>query len=136
MLIAYWFIAEPVLIVDPPPPLPNSPSIPADDIPSDDSPAYNQLTLQQTENTPTVATNAQGRAVPSLTASLTVGADGPTLMKDGYVIEQLTRFTHERVPDRVVFAKGAGAHGYLETINTDFSKYTVGLTIVAILQVT
>ena len=45
-------------------------------------------------------------------------------MKDAYLTEKLTRFTHERIPDRVVFAKGAGAHGYLEPINTDFSKYT------------
>lgn len=46
--------------------------------------------------------------------SLAAGERGPTLMEDFHAREKLTRFDHERIPERVVHARGAGAYGYFE----------------------
>ena len=48
---------------------------------------------------------------------------GPTLIQDVHLLEKLAHFNRERVPERVVHAKGAGAHGYFE-VTKDISKYT------------
>lgn len=45
-------------------------------------------------------------------SSLTAGKNGPVLLQDVRLIDKLTRFVRERIPERVVFAKGTGAHGY------------------------
>lgn len=45
------------------------------------------------------------------------------MIEDSHLIEKLAHFTRERIPERVVHAKGAGAHGYFEVSN-DFSQYT------------
>lgn len=55
--------------------------------------------------------------------SLTAGPRGPVLMTDHELIERMAHFNRERVPERVVHAKGAGAHGTL-TITHDISQYT------------
>lgn len=55
-----------------------------------------------------VAKTVFGRTVPSLTASLTVGTKGPVLLQDTYLIESLQLFSRERIPQRVVHAKGTG----------------------------
>jgi catalase len=44
-------------------------------------------------------------------------------LQDFHLIDKLAHFDHERIPERVVHAKGAGAHGYFEVTN-DISKYT------------
>jgi catalase len=54
---------------------------------------------------------------------MTAGSRGPTLIQDVHLLEKLAHFNRERVPERVVHAKGAGAHGYFEVTN-DLSKYT------------
>ena len=46
--------------------------------------------------------------------SLTVGPDGPILLQDHYLIQKMAHFNRERVPERVVHAKGGGAFGYFE----------------------
>jgi catalase len=46
--------------------------------------------------------------------SLKAGPRGPTLLEDFYLREKITHFDHERIPERVVHARGAGAHGYFE----------------------
>jgi catalase len=46
--------------------------------------------------------------------SLTIGPDGPILLHDHYLIEQLAQFTRERVPERQPHAKGSGALGRFE----------------------
>ncbi|KAI0340276.1 catalase-domain-containing protein [Trametopsis cervina] len=51
-----------------------------------------------------------------------IGDDGPLLLQDARMIETLAHFVRERIPERVVHAKGAGAHGYLEVTNADFVK--------------
>src|ERR1700704_2955133 len=54
--------------------------------------------------------------------SLTVGPDGPILLQDHYVIQKMAQFNRERVPERVVHAKGGGAHGFFE-VTEDVTDY-------------
>ncbi|MET9397733.1 catalase [Kitasatospora sp. NPDC002965] len=68
-------------------------------------------------------TNNAGIPVPSDDNSLTVGRDGPILLHDHYLIEKMAQFNRERVPERVVHAKGSGAYGVFETTE-DVSRYT------------
>ncbi len=59
-------------------------------------------------------TTNQGVAVADNQNSLKGGLRGPTLMEDFILREKLTHFDHERIPERVVHARGSGAHGYFE----------------------
>ncbi|MEU6064617.1 catalase [Streptomyces sp. NPDC047082] len=59
-------------------------------------------------------TTDQGVGVDHTDDSLAAGERGPTLMEDFHFREKLTRFDHERIPERVVHARGAGAYGYFE----------------------
>ena len=68
-------------------------------------------------------TTAGGHPVADNQHSITAGEHGPILMQDMHLIEKLAHFNRERVPERVVHAKGAGAYGTL-TITHDISKYT------------
>lgn len=68
-------------------------------------------------------TTSQGAPVSDNQNSMTAGSRGPTLIQDVHLLEKLAHFNRERVPERVVHAKGAGANGYLELTN-DMSKYT------------
>ena len=68
-------------------------------------------------------TTDAGIPVPSDEFSLTVGSDGPILLQDHYLIEQMANFNRERVPERQPHAKGSGAFGHFE-VTKDVSKYT------------
>ncbi|MER5767715.1 catalase [Streptomyces sp. NPDC001985] len=68
-------------------------------------------------------TNNAGNPVESDEHSLTVSPDGPILLHDAYLIEKMAQFNRERVPERVVHAKGAGAYGFFE-VTQDVSQYT------------
>lgn len=68
-------------------------------------------------------TTSWGAPVGDNQNSITAGARGPTLIQDVHLLEKLAHFNRERVPERVVHAKGAGAHGYLE-VTQDLTKYT------------
>lgn len=68
-------------------------------------------------------TTSWGAPVGDNQNSMTAGQRGPTLLQDVHLLEKLAHFNRERVPERVVHAKGAGAHGYFEVTN-DVSKYT------------
>ncbi|MGW3119481.1 catalase [Streptomyces sp. NPDC001107] len=59
-------------------------------------------------------TTDQGVEVDHTDDSLAAGERGPTLMEDFHFREKLTHFDHERIPERVVHARGAGAYGYFE----------------------
>ncbi|MBP7003690.1 MAG: catalase [Amaricoccus sp.] len=59
-------------------------------------------------------TTAQGVPVSDNQNSLKAGLRGPTLMEDFHLREKLFHFDHERIPERVVHARGYGAHGYFE----------------------
>ena len=69
-------------------------------------------------------TSNKGHPVSNDQASITTG-DGSsyTLLQDVHLVEKLAHFDRERIPERVVHAKGAGAYGYFEVTN-DLSKYT------------
>ncbi len=71
---------------------------------------------------PITTTNA-GMPVSSDEYSVTVGPDGPTLLQDSYLIEKMAQFNRERVPERVVHAKGTGAFGYFE-VTEDVTQWT------------
>ena len=59
-------------------------------------------------------TTNQGVRISSNQDSLKSGLRGPALLKDFILREKLTHFDHERIPERVVHARGSGAHGYFE----------------------
>ncbi len=61
-----------------------------------------------------VMTTQQGMPVADDQNSLRVGARGPTLLEDSHFREKIFHFDHERIPERVVHARGYGAHGYFE----------------------
>lgn len=65
------------------------------------------------DNQPTLTTQ-QGVPIADDQNTLTVGRRGPTLIEDFHFREKLFHFDHERVPERVVHARGYGAHGYFE----------------------
>jgi catalase len=71
---------------------------------------------------PPTTTDA-GIGVGSDEHSLTVGTDGPILLQDHYVIEQMAQWNRERVPERQPHAKGSGAFGRLD-VTADVSAYT------------
>ena len=62
-------------------------------------------------------TTAQGLRVDDADNSLKVGARGPTLLEDFHLREKITHFDHERIPERVVHARGAGAHGVFGAVD-------------------
>ncbi|XP_066139108.1 catalase-like [Euwallacea fornicatus] len=69
-----------------------------------------------------ITTNT-GNPIGCKEASLTVGYHGPTLLQDVMLLDDLSHFTKERNPERVVHAKGAGAFGYFE-VTHNISKFT------------
>jgi catalase len=69
------------------------------------------------------STTGTGAPAASDRNSLTVGADGPTLLHDVHFLEQMAHFNRERVPERSPHAKGSGAFGVLE-VTEDVSRYT------------
>ena len=81
----------------------------------DDSDLINSLhdgrTLVTDSSQVPYTTNNAGIPVESDEHSLTVGPDGPILLQDHYLIEKMAQFNRERVPERVVHAKGCGAYG-------------------------
>jgi catalase len=68
-------------------------------------------------------TTDQGVRVSHTDDSLKAGERGPTLMEDFHFREKLTHFDHERIPERVVHARGSGAHGYFEPYRS-MAEYT------------
>jgi catalase len=71
---------------------------------------------------PRTTTDA-GIPVASDEHSLTVGPNGPTVLHDAYNVQKMQHFNRERVPERVVHAKGSGAHGFFE-VTEDVTPWT------------
>src|SRR5689334_10575984 len=76
-----------------------------------------------THDKPEVTTTDAGVPVASDEHSLTVGPNGPVLLQDHYLIEQMANFNRERIPERQPHAKGGGAFGSFE-VTRDLSRYT------------
>jgi len=70
-----------------------------------------------------IMTTAQGGPVSDDLNTLKVGDRGPTLIEDFHFREKIFHFDHERIPERVVHARGYGAHGYFETTKS-LAEYT------------
>jgi catalase len=81
-----------------------------------------ERTRNMSDQRPVTTTDA-GISAPSDEFSQSVGPDGPLLLQDHYLIQKMAQFNRERVPERVVHAKGGGAYGVLE-ITEDVSQYT------------
>ncbi len=70
-----------------------------------------------------ILTNASGRPYHENEDSMTAGRRGPVLLQDHYLHEKLAHFNRERIPERVVHAKGTGAFGIFK-VTGDITKYT------------
>nr|XP_023022820.1 catalase-like [Leptinotarsa decemlineata] len=89
-------------------------------------PASNQLQnwYEENKNERKYVTNSSGIQLVQKDSSLTVGKLGPIVLSDYNLTQQLGHFNRERIPERVVHAKGAGAFGYFQ-VTHDISHLTV-----------
>ena len=71
---------------------------------------------------PALTTN-QGVALSDNQNSLRANQHGPTLLEDFILREKITHFDHERIPERIVHARGTGVHGFFE-LTTSLEQYT------------
>ena len=78
---------------------------------------------QVAEGDAEVLTTALGAPLSDDHNTLKIGERGPTLIEDFHFREKIFHFDHERIPERVVHARGYGAHGYFETYES-LAKYT------------
>ncbi len=84
-------------------------------------------THQQAGGDVPVLTTNHGVPVSDNQNSLKSGARGPTLLEDFVLREKIFHFDHERIPERIVHARGSGAHGYFEATDdiSDLTKAAV-----------
>ncbi len=78
------------------------------------SPGSDPLDRVRTDGSGQVLTTNQGVRVADNQNSLKAGVRGPALLKDFILREKITHFDHERIPERIVHARGSGAHGFFE----------------------
>src|ERR1700722_1720177 len=80
-------------------------------------------THQQAAPSNTPLTTNQGLSISDNQNSLKAGTRGPTLLEDFIIREKITHFDHERIPERIVHARGEGAQGYFQAYGS-LEKYT------------
>lgn len=80
-------------------------------------------THQQADNNSTNLTTQQGIVIADNQNSLKAGRRGPALLEDFILREKITHFDHERIPERIVHARGSAAHGYFE-LTDSLEQYT------------
>jgi catalase len=84
--------------------------------------------LQQNTHSPgELLTTNQGLVVSDDQNSLKAGVRGPTLLEDFHFREKITHFDHERIPERIVHARGAAAHGYFQVFEPQTELTKAGL---------
>src|SRR6202012_2019514 len=81
----------------------------------------NEITFMA--STPEIITTTGGNPIPDNQNSITAGPRGPLLMQDYQLLEKLAHQNRERIPERTVHAKGAGAYGKI-TITHDITQYS------------
>lgn len=91
--------------------------------PTGDSKKSTSLHNARTDAAGQVLTTNQGVPIGDNQSSLKAGLRGPTLLEDFILREKITHFDHERIPERIVHARGSGAHGYFEAYKS-LTKYT------------
>ena len=87
------------------------------------NPKIDDLFMNTEDGSGEAMTTNQGLRINDDQNSLTAGDRGPTLLEDFHFREKMTHFDHERIPERIVHARGAGAHGYFESYG-DLSEFT------------
>ncbi|TDO73219.1 catalase [Flavobacterium chryseum] len=75
------------------------------------------LSINKSDGTNKFLTTNQGVKVNDDNNSLKAGERGPSLLEDFILREKITHFDHERIPERIVHARGSGAHGFFEVTN-------------------
>src|SRR6187397_564964 len=78
------------------------------------NPTVGPLDRVRVDSTGRVLTTNQGVSIGDNQSSLKAGLRGPTLLEDFILREKITHFDHERIPERIVHARGSAAHGYFE----------------------
>ena len=81
------------------------------------------LKLNKSDGTNQFMTTDQGLKINDDTNSLKAGERGPSLLEDFILREKITHFDHERIPERIVHARGSAAHGYFQVYES-MEKYT------------
>ena len=91
------------------------------------NPANGPLDRVRVDSSGRVLTTNQGVPVADNQNSLKAGLRGPSLLEDFILREKITHFDHERIPERVVHARGSGAHGYFECYEplTDLTRASI-----------
>jgi catalase len=91
-------------------------------------PKYSKAQKSRNASKDTILTTRQGHPVTDNQNLRTVGNRGPAVMENYHFLEKMSHFDRERVPERVVHARGAGAHGVFESYgmvgNDPIAKYT------------
>jgi catalase len=75
------------------------------------------LSINKSDGTNKFLTTDQGVRINDDNNSLKAGERGPSLLEDFILREKITHFDHERIPERIVHARGSGAHGFFEVTN-------------------
>ncbi|MFH7019199.1 catalase [Flavobacterium sp. FlaQc-47] len=75
------------------------------------------LSINKSDGTNKFLTTDQGVKINDDNNSLKAGERGPSLLEDFILREKITHFDHERIPERIVHARGSGAHGFFEVTN-------------------
>ena len=75
------------------------------------------LLINRSAGTNKFMTTNQGVRVNDDNNTLKAGERGPSLLEDFIFREKMTHFDHERIPERIVHARGSGAHGFFEVTN-------------------
>jgi catalase len=78
------------------------------------NPTVGPLDRVRVDSTDRALTTNQGVAIGDNQSSLKAGLRGPTLLEDFILREKITHFDHERIPERIVHARGSAAHGFFE----------------------
>ena len=88
------------------------------------NPTVGPLDRVRVDSTARVLTTNQGVPIADNQNSLKAGLRGPTLLEDFILREKITHFDHERIPERIVHARGSAAHGYFECTKalTEFTR--------------
>lgn len=91
-------------------------------------PKTEQLDSVRDDATNEALTTNQGVKIADNENSLRAGIRGSTLLEDFILREKITHFDHERIPERIVHARGVGAHGYFQAYEGNERLTKAGLT--------
>lgn len=102
---------------------PHAPDLPTSSGYGDQNSKLNDLSQNIEDSGGEFLTTNQGVRVNDNQNSLKAGDRGPSLLEDFILREKITHFDHERIPERVVHARGSAAHGYFQVYES-MAQYT------------